>query len=246
MTNATKSSSRLTICRRVDHRRYTMYRDLPTHSLTAYTCSCHAIDMSDDSADETHDDPAPPTAEVTVKGPGISITRPVEEATMSSIIALLFGAAPAAPAARGGEGGGGGGQEGARRQGGRTQQSSEWDEDLTLGEFIVDTGAKTFQQKICAAGYYLIKFQNAASFNRDDVRTALADAHEDMPGNFGRDFGSAASSHLIAAKQGEGGQFIIPRTGRAAVESHFQDVPKRRTARRTTKKASSNSNGDAE
>lgn len=143
-------------------------------------------------------------------------------------------------------GGGGGGQEGARGLGGRTQQPPQWDEDLTLGEFIVENGAKTFQQKICAAGYYLINFRHAESFNRDDVRTALADAHEDMPGNFGRDFGSAASSHLIAAKQGEAGQFIIPRTGRTAVESHFQDVPKRRTARRATKKTSSNSNGDAE
>jgi hypothetical protein len=197
--------------------------------------------MSGDTPDETPHDSAA-IAEVTVEGPGISITRRVDEATMSSIIALLFGAAPATPAARGGGGGG----QGARGQGGRTQQSSQWDEDLTLGEFIVKTGAKTFSQKICAAGYYVMQFQGAESFNRDDVRSGLADTHEDMPANFARDWTSAASSHLIATKQGEAGQFIIPRTGRTAVESQFQDVPKRRTARKATKKAGSSSNGDAE
>jgi len=198
--------------------------------------------MSDDISDETDDTVAPTIAEVTVEGPGISITRPVDEATMSSIIALLFGAAPA----RGGGAGGAGAGQGARRLGGRTQHSSQGDEDLTLGEFVLDTGAKTFSQKICAAGYYLMNFHGSKFFNRDDVRTALADAHEDMPRNFARDWASAASSHLIASRPGEAGQFIIPRTGRTAVESHFQDVPKRRTARRTTKKASSSSNEDAE
>jgi hypothetical protein len=198
--------------------------------------------MSDYPINETCDDFAPSAAEVSIKGPGISITRPVDEATMSRIIALLFGAAPAPPAARVG---GGGGQEGAGGVGSKTQQQ-EWDQDLTLGEFIVETGAKTFQQKICAAGYYLMNFQNAESFSREDVRAALAGAHEDMPGNFSRDFNSAASSHLIAANQGEAGQFIVPRTGRTAVESSFQDIPRRRSARRATKKARSNSNGDAE
>jgi hypothetical protein len=115
---------------------------------------------------------------------------------------------------------------------------------LTLGEFIVETGARTFQQKICAAGYYLMKFQGAESFNRDEVRIALANAHEDMPGNFARDFSDAASKNFIAGKQGESGRFIIPRTGRTAVESHFQDLPKRRPARKTAKKAGSK--GDVE
>ena len=197
-------------------------------------------DAINDTLDEASDEADPTIAEITVTGPGISITRPVGEATMSSIITLLFGA-PVGPTGRGGGGGGG---QGSRGQAGETQQA-KWDEDLTLGEFISGIEATTFQQKICAAGYYLMNFQGRQSFNRDDVRTALANAHEDMPGNFARDFNGAASSHLIAAKQGEPGQFIIPRTGRTAVDSHFQDVPKRR-ARKTTKKSSSSSNGDAE
>jgi hypothetical protein len=208
-----------------------------------YTSSRYAVNMSSYTSDEAGDESAPPAAEVTIKGPGISITRPVDEVMMSSIIALLFGTAPPTAAARGG---GGGGQEGARRLGDRTGQPSEWDEELTLGEFIVETEAKTFQQKICAAGYYLMNYQHAGSFSRDDIRTALASAHEDMPSNFGRDFGSAASSHLIAAKQGETDRFIVPRTGRTAVESHFQDVPKRRGARRATKRGIPESRGEAE
>lgn len=199
-----------------------------------------------DKPDELPNESAPPAAEITVIGPGISITRPVDEPTMSNIIALLFGAAPVAPSHVGGGGSGGGGSsqhQGARQTSG-TQQHSQWDEDLTLGEFIVETGASTFQQKICAAGYYLMNFQQAGSFSRDDVRIALAGAHEDMPGNFARDFGEAASKNLIAGKQGDPGRFIIPRTGRTAVESHFQELPKRRAARRTAKKASSKGDAD--
>lgn len=193
--------------------------------------------MSEDIIEHTVSDgegdgPSPTIAEVTVKGPGISITRPVDEATMSGIIGLLFGAAPAAPVARGG-GASGGGQITPTSG----QQSSKWRADLTLGEFIDLTGPTTFPHKICAAGYYLMKLQGRQSFSRDDVRTALVNAHEDMPSNFARDWNAAASSNLIAQKPGESGLFIVPRTGRTAVDSHFQDLPKRR-ARRATKKSS--------
>ncbi|GAB3088018.1 hypothetical protein [Nocardioides zeae] len=214
--------------------------------------------MSDDKSVDDFDDfekepqPESAIAEVSVTGPGISIKRPVDEATMSDVIALLFGGALSAPEAPSGRGGlgtvgpGAGSAAGpsAGSGGGRSQQSLPWDRDLTLGEFITEVGARSFPQKICAAGYYLINFQGAESFARDEVRAALADAHEDMPANFSRDWANAASSHLIAAKQGEAGRFIIPRTGRTAVTSHFQEVPKRRAARKTAKKSSPN--GDAE
>lgn len=172
-------------------------------------------------------------AKVTIKGPDIDITRSVDEKTMGSIIGLLFGA----PASSGGGGGGGGNQ-------GR-QQQTQWDEDITLGEFISETGASTFQHKICAAGYYLMKIQGADSFTSGDVKTALADAHEDMPGNFSRDFGDAASKNYIAKKHGgEAGHYVVPTTGRRAVESHFTDLPPRRRARKTAKKSSSNGKGE--
>jgi hypothetical protein len=196
-----------------------------------------ADDEFDDGADAEAGDTLGDVATVTVEGPGVSITRPVDEATMSSVIALLFGAAPW-PRVGGGGGGGVGGTGAAGGRGGGGQQSPQWDEEVTLGEFLVDSGASTFQQKICATGYYLMKIEGAESFNRDEVRTALANAHEDMPGNFSRDFSDAASKNLIAPKQGEPGRYIVPRTGRTAVESHFQDVPKRK-ARKTTKKSGS-------
>src|SRR5688572_17304940 len=89
-------------------------------------------------------------AKVTIKGPDIDITRSVDEKTMGSIIGLLFGV----PATSGSGGGGGGGAGGGSNQG--RQQQTQWDEEITLGEFISDTGASTFQHKICAAGYYLM------------------------------------------------------------------------------------------
>ncbi len=201
------------------------------------------IDDSDTGIDEPPKPPA--TAEVTVKGPGISITRPVDEATMASVIALLFGGTYVSPGRQGGTGRGTNAPFEPAGQAGRAQPSTQWDPDLTLGEFVVETDAKTFSQKICAAGYYLMNFQSAASFTRDEVRSALANAHEDMPANFARDWTQAASNHLIALKQGETTQFIIPRTGRTAVESHFSELPKRRSNRRTPKKAGGNSNESA-
>ncbi|TNC20075.1 hypothetical protein [Amycolatopsis alkalitolerans] len=198
--------------------------------------------MTEYISDQTDSSDKPTVAKVTVEGPGISITRSVNEATMSSIIALLFGVTPASTS---GVGGGRRHHERPREQPDKEEQlPGGWDEDLTLGEFIVETDARTFPQKICAAGYYLIKFQHAESFNREDIKTSLTNAHEDMPGNFARDWSNAASSNLIAAKQGDPGQFYVPRTGRTAVESRFQDTPKRRNTRRATKKTNSNSSNE--
>jgi hypothetical protein len=191
--------------------------------------------MSDDATDNCTDTST--FAEITVKGPGVSITRPVDEVTMSKVIALLFGAAPTGGSGRPGAGGPGGATGSATGESG----GSEWDDNLTLGEFIVETSPQTFPQKICAAGYYLTDVKGAASFSKDEVRAALADAREDMPANFTRDFNDAAAKSFVASKQGEAGRYIIPKTGRTAVLSHFQDVPKRRPARKTAKKTSSKS-----
>lgn len=179
---------------------------------------------------------APAFAKVKVTGPGIAIERPVNEAAMASIIAILFGARlPAPDGGGGGTGGGAGGGTGGAGTGGGG--ATQWDADLTLGEFLVETQAKTFPQKICAAGYYMIRFEGASSFNREDVRTALGNAHEDMPANFSRDWSAAAGTNLIATKQGESGQYIVPTTGRKAVESYFSEVPKARPRKRAAKKS---------
>jgi hypothetical protein len=198
-------------------------------------------DTMDDDTEEVFDEPVGPTAEITVTGPGVNITRSVDEGIMAEIIALLFGGAAASRGSSGSTAGGAG--QGTRPRGALQQQPLPWDEDLTLGEFLEEVGAKTFQHKICAAGYYLIRFQGAPSFSRDDVRTALANAHEDMPGNLSRDFSETASKNMIATKQGEPGQYIVPTTGRKAVESNFQEVPKRRPVRRTAKKANASKSG---
>lgn len=48
---------------------------------------------TEDTDDVDEPTPTPDAATVTIKGTSISITRQVDEATMSSIIALLFGGA---------------------------------------------------------------------------------------------------------------------------------------------------------
>lgn len=191
-------------------------------------------DIENDETTETAAQAAPTIAEVTVKGPGIAITRPVDEAVMSSIIALLFGAPlPGNPAPGGGAGPH---RQAAHGQASNPAPSEQWGHDLTLSEFIDESTAKTFPQKIAAAGYFMTSIERKDTFSRDEVRAALVSAREIMPANFTRDWSVATSTNLIAEKPGEPGRFYIPKTGTRAVESFFQEVPKRRTSRRTTKK----------
>ncbi|MEV7633167.1 hypothetical protein AB0N64_12245 [Microbacterium sp. NPDC089318] len=194
-----------------------------------------------DETDDTKTADLPATVKVT--GPGVSIERGVDERTMNAVIGLLVGA-PAFPPGGGYQGGGGsggsrGGQDGSSGGGG-----SEWDGRMTLGEFLDDSGAKTFPQKICATGFYLTDIKGAKDFNRDEIKSALLAAREDMPGNYSRDWASATSMSLIAPEGHDANRFYIPRTGKKAIESNFQDAPKPRRARKSTKKASSN--GDTE
>lgn len=192
------------------------------------------------SPDVAASSPATPVAAtVTVEGSGVSITRPVDDATMSKIIALLFGSSPGATTGRAAP------NQPPARELAAAGAAAQWDPDLTLGEFLIETGASTFAQKICAAGYYLIKLEGEESFDRERIKTALQQAHEDMPGNLSRDFATAASTNLIAAARGEAGRYYVPTTGRKAVESHFQEVPRRRAPKRR-KSAASSANGDGE
>jgi hypothetical protein len=187
-------------------------------------------------------------AKITVTGPGVSITRNVDEATMTGVIGLLFGAAPA-PQGGGHQGGsrhqGGGGHQGGAAGGGDGGSGgAEWDPSMTLGEFLDDSGAKTFPHKICATGFYLTEIKGGKDFSRDEVKSALLAAREDMPGNYARDWATATSLSLIAPEGHEPNRFYVPRTGKTAITSKFQDAPKPRRARKSTKKASST--GDAE
>jgi hypothetical protein len=176
----------------------------------------------------------PVAATVTIRGAGVAITREVDDATMSSIIALLFG-----------------GRESARTGAQRAQNYLNpegrplWDASLTLGEFLDEAGARTFSQKICAAGYYREKFEGQDSFDRDYIKAALVAAHESMPANLSRDLVSAASGKLIAAKPGEAGHYFVTTTGRKAVESQFQELPRRKPPKRR-KLAAISSNGGPE
>ncbi|MBB1034468.1 hypothetical protein G6031_08705 [Dietzia sp. CQ4] len=177
-------------------------------------------------------------ATVKVTGPGVSIERGVDERTMNAVIGLLVGVPVPRPGGgdpAGSSGGGGGGMD--EDSGGR---GLKWDERMTLGEFLDDSGAKTFPHKICATGFYLTAIKGATDFNRDEVRSALLAAREDMPGNYARDWATATNLSLIAPEGHDATRFYIPRTGKKAIDSNFEDTPKPRRTRKSTKKASSN------
>lgn len=177
---------------------------------------------------------AQPAATVSVNGEGVSITRSVDEATLGSIVALLFGGPDALPRR---------GAAGSRPEDqiGGAGVAGGFNPDVTLGEFLDESGASSFSQKICAVGYYLTQ-RGADSFDRDGVRQAMVDAREDMPGNFARDFTAAISGNLITPVHGDPKKFYVTKTGRKAVESKFQEVPKR-PARRARRTSSGTTNG---
>lgn len=171
-------------------------------------------------------------AEVQVTGPGVAITRPVDEATMASVIALIFGAPPAAMTAVG--------QPAPAAHHGSTNVPAAGGHamaDLALSEFLDLSEPKTFPHKIVTAAYYLTEIQGVEHFTRSDVKDALVAAREVMPANYHRDFGNAVAASFIAAKPGDSEVFYITKTGKSAVVSKFQELPKRRAARRSAKKA---------
>jgi hypothetical protein len=191
--------------------------------------------MNTSAAPSQEEGGGPNSATVTVKGFGLEVVGSVDKATMLNVVALILGTAPSASPRLSSDGVAESGGIAPSVGGGAETR----DPDVTLGEFLADSGASTFPQKICAAGYYLIKIRGDESFDRDGIRAALEAAHEDMPGNFPRDFAKAASSNLISQLNVKG-KYIVPTTGRNAVASHFTDVPKPR-AKNSRKAVTSNS-----
>lgn len=174
---------------------------------------------------------------VTVSGPGVQISRPVTEEVLSAVVNLLFGGVASLPSRV---------ATPVRDQAVATTgdvhaedpglEADEEDQPQNVREFIDKVEPKTFSQKICATGYFLLKVKKVGNeFSRDQVRTELINAHEDMPTNFPRDFTSALTSGFIATNP-DTGLFYVPKAGATAVESNFTELPKKRT-RRPAKKA---------
>ncbi|MDF6101321.1 hypothetical protein [Gordonia hongkongensis] len=181
---------------------------------------------------------APDAFTVSINGPGVAISREVDQATALTLIATIMGGGPSttvnpptfnttplqAPLTT------------------ETQtrgDSSAIDPRITVGEYIDECEAKQFPAKITAIGNFLELKLGQSSFTREEVKSQFRPAGEAQPGNYSRDFAEAITQRWIAEDPAEKGQYFVTKTGKAAIAAKFDRSTKRspspRRRRSTTK-----------
>ncbi len=171
---------------------------------------------------------------ISVEGEGVTIKKDVDPARARQVIDLLMGGSlPSGPSASPAAHGatvqpGAGTQTPSARQMGR----------MSLREFMNDSQATSYPEKIVAIGTYLDVHEGQDSFSRDDIKTRLAQAREKAPGNLPRDFGVVLRNGWVDEDPKKPETFFVTNTGRQAVDQKFSgDVRRTPPARprRTTK-----------
>jgi hypothetical protein len=137
-----------------------------------------------------------------LEGDGVNIERVVNRSTAMAILAAVLGGGEATAVANV-----------ASEAGMRARQPT------TPRDFLAQARASSNAEKITALGQYLCEHENAESFSRDEVREAFRRAHEVIPKNLPRDFGTAAQSGWIHEAPGKAGRFYVTRTGMQLVEN---------------------------
>lgn len=158
---------------------------------------------------------------VQIEGQGLSFSREIDAPTLGRVMnAMLGGAESSLSIPVAGD---------AREQFGAPERK------LSLREFLQNTGAKRYPDKIVAIGHYLEEIEANQGFTKDDIKARFRTAGEPPPGNFPRDFSAAVGLGWIAEDPANPGQLYITRSGREAVEHGFSNTPsapRRRNVRR--------------
>jgi hypothetical protein len=170
----------------------------------------------------TSDQPDPklkPSYDLTLKGDGISIDRPVSADIAVQIMSLAMGGSAANPAPS------------SPRVSAVPQRESG--PTMAIREFLNDVGAKRNPDKIIAMAIYLRDHQGRDSFSRDDVKGLFRKAGEAIPANYSRDFGLALSSGWIAEDHETSGQYYVTKSGDETLAGGFQTKVTRARRKRT-------------
>jgi hypothetical protein len=145
---------------------------------------------------------------VTVKGPGVSVTREVTDEQAAAILNVILRPVSAAP--RGGLGG--------RGSAGKEISGS-------LAEFFRNTAPRRNPDKILTIAHYM-KTVEGKDFLPDDILARFKEVGEPPPGNFNRDFRWTKRNGWIASDV-KTGQYYVTANGSAAVEGGFpEDITK--------------------
>ena len=166
-------------------------------------------------------------------GGGVTVERELGEAEALSILSIVMGGRRLDAPVR----------DGALATGSAASPGTPT--GLTEGEYLEQSGADKYPEKIVALGAYLEDELGQQSFTRSDVREAFERAREPLPGNFARDFSVAASNRWISEVRNSDGDFRLTTTGRKLVQARFVGDA-RPSGRSRRKRRSKAGQGDAQ
>lgn len=152
------------------------------------------------------------TYELSLKGPGITISKSIDAGTAAAIAQIAVGGAKAHRPL-------------VENRGMVSSKSLPicTDQPLSLREFLQQVNPSIgIHAKILAVGRYMRDFEGQADFSRDDIRTRFRTAGEPQPANFPRDFQKAVRAGWIAEDPGNRGRFYVTRTGDELIDQGFK------------------------
>lgn len=157
---------------------------------------------------------------VTIKGKGVNLEREVDEPLAQRLIIAVFtGKADTIPADV---------RKPADQHQAGTPGASQLEEHAdSLSNYLAAAEAKKVPQKIAAIGFFLKKYRNAQTFNKEALEQGFEDAADSVPKNLSRDLKDTVRAGWIAAKAGAKGEFYVTGAGAQAVTSHFTGTSKR-------------------
>lgn len=142
---------------------------------------------------------------LTLVGHGISIDKTVDRKTAMAIVAAVL-------------------SDGAI-QGpiDRVDTSVRREKNLATSpaEFLSDSRASSNAEQITALGHFICRHEGKENFSKNDIKEGFRRAHEVMPKNLPRDFGTARKSGWIDEIPGRNGQYYVTNTGMQLIESKF-------------------------
>ena len=136
------------------------------------------------------------TFNISLKGPGISIEREISDQVAQQVALLVLTGTthPSLPA-----------------------------EPLSMSAFLQQSNARRNPERFIAIAYFIKKYRNRPSFDKNDLIDGFEEAGQQFPANFSRDFKTVKSSGWIAPKSGRPGTFYLSDQGASAVETKFSD-----------------------
>lgn len=193
---------------------------------------------------------APAAFQLTLKGPGITVERELDQGSALQVLAIAMGAslggaavaqsaAPTASAAGPASTPPPASAVAASVAGAHTPGSNP----VSVREYLSSVEPKRNVDKILAIASYLKVHRGQETFTPDAVKREFRHAGEPVPGNYPRDFRWAVSAGWIASSPEEPGEYYVTNTGHDAVAKKFDQetkktssVPKSARQRRARKK----------